>query len=69
MENSDSESLELRGLANLPRWENGASILNPWKKNEALYRIGFLFTFLTKVCIGKAVISLCISCMNVRLGL
>ena len=26
--------------------ENGASIVGPWKKNEALYRIGFLFTFL-----------------------
>ena len=46
MENSDSESLELRGLANLPRQENGASIVGPWKKNEALYGIGFSFTFL-----------------------
>ena len=46
MENSDSESLKLRGLANLPRRENGASIVGPWKKNEALYRIGFLFTSL-----------------------
>ena len=46
MENSDSESLELRGLANLPRRENGASIVGPWKKNEALYGIGFSFTFL-----------------------